>query len=161
MKSKRNIFLTGQAGTGKTHTINKYMEWAKSEKIEVMLTASTGIAAVNIKGMTIHSFLGSKISNTIEQYKNLKISPSTWEETRNAINLIDVLIVDEVSMLPSSYIDLIDYILKKATGNENAFGGKKIIFTEIGNRIGRLSKYWKHSQTRRTHPMKTSLYMGK
>jgi len=76
MKSDENIFLTGQAGTGKTHTINKYMEWAKKQGLEVMLTASTGIAAINIKGITIHTFLGSKISNTIEQYDNLKIPAS-------------------------------------------------------------------------------------
>lgn len=129
MKTKDNIFLTGQAGTGKTYTINNYIKWATDEGLNVVLTASTGVAAINISGMTIHAFLGSRISNSIEEYKTLKIRPSYWQEIKDSIIDMDVLIVDEVSMLSADYINLIDYILKKATNSNKAFGGKKIIFT--------------------------------
>ena len=129
MKTKDNIFLTGQAGTGKTFTINNYINWTKDEGIEVALTASTGVAAININGITIHSFLGTRICNNIEDYEEMKIRKSYWEEIRDCINSIDVLIIDEISMLSDSYINLIDHILKKATNSDEPFGGKKMIFT--------------------------------
>ncbi len=129
MKTKDNIFLTGQAGTGKTYTINNYIEWAEKEGIEVALTASTGVSAININGITIHSFLGTRICNNIEDYEDQKIRREHWNNIKDAINSMDVLIVDEISMLSETYIDLIDHILKKATNVSEPFGGKKMIFT--------------------------------
>lgn len=130
MKSNNNIFLTGQAGTGKSTTIKNYIKWAEENGIIVGLTASTGIAAVNIGGVTIHTFLGSKIANSIEEYKKIKISATYKEALEKGMKIIDVLVIDEVSMLTATYIDMIDYILKTNTGEKNLpFGGKKIIFT--------------------------------
>lgn len=129
MKTNDNIFLTGQAGTGKSTTIKNYIEWANDQGLNVALTASTGVAAVNIGGVTIHSFLGSKLAGSIEEYNHTKVNPGYWKEIKDYINLIDVLVIDEVSMLTADYIDMIDYILKKATGENLPFGDKKIIFT--------------------------------
>ncbi|MEY3197884.1 MAG: ATP-dependent RecD-like helicase [Candidatus Parcubacteria bacterium] len=58
LKSGRNIFLTGQAGSGKTYVINQYVRRLWSCGIEVAITASTGIAATHIGGVTIHSWSG-------------------------------------------------------------------------------------------------------
>jgi len=129
MKTNDNIFLTGQAGTGKSYTINNFIKWASGEGIEVALTASTGVAAINIGGITIHSFLGTRICKNIKEYEELKIKKEYLNEIKDCINAIDVLIVDEISMLSKDYIDLIDHILKKATGSSNPFGGKRVIFT--------------------------------
>ncbi|NQX83198.1 MAG: AAA family ATPase [Mycoplasmataceae bacterium] len=130
MKSNNNIFLTGQAGTGKSTTIKNYLKWAEENNLLVVLTASTGVAALNIGGVTIHSFLGSKLSNTIDEYKKIKISPSHKKKLKDIINEMKVLVIDEISMLPSSYIDMIDYILKKYTNEPDLpFGGKKVILT--------------------------------
>ncbi len=128
MKTDKNIFLTGQAGTGKTTTINRYIEWAERNDINVALTASTGISAINIGGTTIHSFLGSKLANSIEEYNKLNVNKSNWKKIKENINKIDSLVIDEVSMLNAKYIDMIDYILKKATNISEPFGGKKVIF---------------------------------
>jgi len=54
LKSDRNVFLTGQPGTGKTYTINQYISWCVSNGIIPSVTASTGIAAIHVKGKTIH-----------------------------------------------------------------------------------------------------------
>lgn len=126
---ENNIFLTGQAGTGKSTTINNYIKWAKENNIEVALTASTGVAALNIGGITIHSFLGSKIAGNIDEYKSQGSYLATIKRVKKNINNIDVLVVDEISMLNDKYIDLIDYIMKDATKSSLPFGGKKIIFT--------------------------------
>ena len=57
LKTGANVFLTGEPGAGKSYTINKYVEYLKSHDIYPSITASTGIAATHIGGMTIHSFL--------------------------------------------------------------------------------------------------------
>src|SRR5438045_4007160 len=58
LKTGANVFLTGEPGSGKTHTINRYVEYLKEHSIEPAITASTGIAATHINGMTIHSWSG-------------------------------------------------------------------------------------------------------
>ena len=56
LKSGKNVFLTGSAGTGKTYVLNQFIQHLKDAKIEVAITASTGIAATHIFGVTIHSW---------------------------------------------------------------------------------------------------------
>ena len=58
LKSGRNVFLTGSAGTGKTYVLNEYITYLKARKVRVAITASTGIAATHMNGMTIHSWAG-------------------------------------------------------------------------------------------------------
>ena len=68
LKSGRNVFLTGQAGSGKTFVINKYIQWLRSCGVQVAITASTGIAATHIGGVTIHSRSGIGIKDVLSDY---------------------------------------------------------------------------------------------
>ncbi|MBI5124682.1 MAG: AAA family ATPase, partial [Planctomycetes bacterium] len=58
LKTGANVFLTGEPGSGKTHTINEYVAYLRARGIEPAITASTGISATHIGGMTIHSWSG-------------------------------------------------------------------------------------------------------
>ncbi|MCK4524850.1 MAG: AAA family ATPase, partial [Candidatus Andersenbacteria bacterium] len=73
LKSGQNIFLTGSAGTGKTFLLNEFIEYLKKEKIKVSVTASTGIAATHLDGITIHSWSGMGIESKLsdKQVKSL------------------------------------------------------------------------------------------
>ena len=62
-----NTFLTGQAGSGKTYTLNKFIKWAREHRIGIAVTASTGIAATHISGTTIHSWSGIGIKEEITE----------------------------------------------------------------------------------------------
>ena len=65
LKSGRNIFLTGSAGTGKTYVLNQYIQYLKDRKVPTAVTASTGIAATHLNGMTIHSWSGIGIKDNL------------------------------------------------------------------------------------------------
>ena len=68
LKTGANVFLTGEPGAGKTHTINQYVNYLRDADVEVAITASTGIAATHIGGMTIHSWSGIGIKNKLDKY---------------------------------------------------------------------------------------------
>ena len=101
---KKNIFLTGIAGTGKTYVLNKIIEWSKDNNIKIGVTAMTGAAAILLNGITIHSWAGIGIGNKpinfyidkINKYWNLK---KKWIYTK-------ILIIDEISMMD---INLFNY----------------------------------------------------
>ena len=63
-----NVFLTGPAGAGKTHLIRRYRDWLEQKNIPVALTASTGIAATHIGGVTIHSWSGLGVKEGLSAY---------------------------------------------------------------------------------------------
>lgn len=126
MKMGHNVFLTGAAGAGKTYVLNQYIEWLKDNSIPVSITASTGIAATHIGGITLHSFAGLEIHDEIDQYVLDKILQKQTVNKR--INSAKVLIIDEVSMLRASVLDAVNIICQKVRGNEAPFGGLQIIF---------------------------------
>src|SRR3989344_4495296 len=69
LKTGANVFLTGEPGSGKTHTVNTYVAWLRDHKIETSITASTGIAATHIGGMTIHSFSGIGVADSLSDWE--------------------------------------------------------------------------------------------
>lgn len=126
----KNIFLTGPGGTGKSFTIKYIIELLKDKKYG--LTATTGTAAVLIGGQTINSFLGiglgsGKISDII---KNIISNKSIY----NRILKLDVLIIDEISMLDDALFDKISNVLSDIKSNidkklaDVPFGGIQMIF---------------------------------
>ena len=71
MKSGHNVFLTGRPGSGKTYLLNKFIQFLRQKDIPIGVTASTGIAATHLNGMTIHSWCGMGVLNEIDD-ENLK-----------------------------------------------------------------------------------------
>jgi len=126
LKSGKNVFLTGSAGTGKTYVLNQYISYLKERKVPVAVTASTGIAATHINGMTIHSWagIGIKDSLTPAQLRTLK----TKKYIEKKLEKVEVLIIDEISMLHQRQLALVDQVLKYFKMNQLPFGGIQVIF---------------------------------
>ena len=106
LKTGANVFLTGEPGAGKTYTVNRYTKYLRGEGIEPAITASTGIAATHIGGMTIHSWSGIGIKNKLDAYDIDKIASNEYISKR--INKTKVLIIDEVSMLHADTLSMVD-----------------------------------------------------
>lgn len=125
LKMGRNVFLTGPAGSGKTHVINAYVEYLKKHAVDVAVTASTGIAATHIGGMTIHSWSGLGIRDTLTDYDIGDLMERQYLYKR--FEKTKVLIIDEVSMLHHYRLDLIEWICRQMKRSEKPFGGMQII----------------------------------
>jgi ATP-dependent exoDNAse (exonuclease V) alpha subunit len=125
LKTGANVFLTGEPGAGKTHTINTYVNYLRDHEVEVAITASTGIAATHIGGMTIHSWSGIGIKHKLDKYDLDKIASSEYIVRR--VNKTKVLIIDEVSMLSRNTLDMVDMVCREIKQNHGAFGGMQII----------------------------------
>lgn len=117
-----NIFLTGSPGTGKSYLLRYIINLLKHKNIGI--TATTGCAAVNIGGTTLHSYFGLKPNIDIEKYvKKLMINT-----IKQKLIKLDILIIDEVSMLDNIMCNNISYILKECRQSKLEFGGVQIIF---------------------------------
>ena len=127
LKSGHNVYLTGSAGTGKTYLINQYIEYLRLREVPVAVTASTGIAATHIGGQTIHSWSGIGIRDHITTMDLEKISKN--KQTRDRLEGIQVLIIDEISMLSGKVLTGISDILKHFKRNDQPFGGVQVILS--------------------------------
>ena len=126
LKTGGNVFVTGEPGSGKTHVINQYIAWLDAAGIGVAVTASTGIAATHIGGMTIHSWSGIGVRDHLTPYDVDKIATS--EKTTRRIKKAKVLIIDEVSMLDGKLLDMVDTVLKAVMQKPESFGGLQVVF---------------------------------
>src|SRR5437763_89631 len=110
MKTGASVFLTGNAGSGKTYLLNRYVEWLKCSKIGYAVTASTGIAATHVGGMTIHSWSGIGIRKYLspEDLDELTHRKYLWDR----FSKTKVLIIDEISMLHKSMLDMTDLVCR-------------------------------------------------
>lgn len=115
--TNKNLFITGKAGTGKSYLL-KYFR-AKTQK-RVLYCAPTGIAALNINGVTLHSAFGW---NNLMDDSEIKLSSNRQALLKN----IDTLVIDEISMVRVDVFNQVDKILKFANRNNLPFGGKQII----------------------------------
>ena len=125
LKSGKNVFLTGSAGTGKTYVLNQYIDYLKERKVKVAVTASTGIAATHMNGMTIHSWSGIGVKEFITQ-GNL-VSMNSKKYLKDHLEKVKVLIIDEISMLHKNQINAVDVVLRYFKKNEEAFGGIQVV----------------------------------
>lgn len=123
-KTDMILFLTGKAGTGKTTFLRDVVRHTKKKCI---VLAPTGIAAVNAGAMTIHSFfqfgLGPFIKGVIEPKSDFRINKSKLELIRN----LQLLIIDEVSMVRADLMDHIDVELRRIRRNSKPFGGVQLL----------------------------------
>src|SRR5687767_11392717 len=110
LKSGANVFLTGPAGSGKTYVLQEYVSQLKKDGKEVAVTASTGIAATHLGGMTVHSWSGLGIKD------ELTAKDLNWLKSNSKLvkryNLTDTLIIDEISMLHGSRLDMLNQACK-------------------------------------------------
>ena len=125
LKAGENVFLTGSAGAGKTYTLNRYINYLKARKVSVAITASTGIAATHMNGMTIHTWAGIGIKDVLtdNDLKNMKERKYLKEHLENA----QVLIIDEISMLHAKQLNLVNKVLKYFKESDEPFGGIQVI----------------------------------
>lgn len=127
LKSHQNVFLTGEAGSGKTHLLNEYIEYCKKNKINIAVTASTGIAATHLSGRTIHSWSGMGIHDDLTKSDITQILKNYIVKDR--LVKADVLIIDEISMVHAHQLDLIDKILRFARSSWEPFGGLQVVLS--------------------------------
>ncbi|WP_316813616.1 ATP-dependent RecD-like DNA helicase [Pedobacter heparinus] len=135
--TNQNIFLTGKAGTGKTTLLKKVKENSSKKMVVV---APTGVAAMNAKGTTINSFFqlppGSffpgdiSLENLQSGFISIQSMVSDLSYTREKLNLfneLELLVIDEVSMVRCDLLDVIDAILRSVRKNNRPFGGVQIL----------------------------------
>ncbi len=127
LKAGRNVYLTGAAGAGKTYVINQYIEYLKDHKINPSITASTGIAATHIGGMTIHSWSGIGIKDDLTDWDIDGMEQKQYLVKR--ITNASVLIIDEVSMLSPNMLDMVDQVCKALRRSQEPFGGLQIVLS--------------------------------
>jgi ATP-dependent DNA helicase PIF1 len=127
LKTGANVFLTGEPGSGKTHTLTAYIEWLKRHGIEPAITASTGIAATHVGGMTIHSWSGIGILEYLRPEDLDRIASK--EHVVRRIQKTKVLIIDEISMLSAGALSMIDAVLREVRHDGRAFGGIQVVFS--------------------------------
>lgn len=125
LHSGENVFITGQAGSGKTFLLNKFINEARKKGKIVAVTATTGLAATHLNGTTIHSWSGMGVANSISGNFYSKIR----KPRRENICETDILIIDEISMLHDYRLDMVNAILKKIRKNNSPFGGIQLVMS--------------------------------
>ena len=125
LKTGANVFLTGEPGSGKTHTVNQYVAYLREHSIEPAITASTGIAATHIGGYTVHSWSGIGVKRDLTPYDLDAIASNkrVWGRVRNT----SVLIIDEVSMLSASTLEMVDAVCQEVRRERRPFGGLQVV----------------------------------
>ena len=132
----RNCFLTGMAGTGKSTLLRQFIrELAVGQRRRVDITAPTGVAALNVGGMTIHRFCGMLLGPQAGQSNEDYFSVLERDTRRsilagfNRVRRCEVLVVDEISMLPGRQLDFVEFLFRRLRGRDEPFGGCQVIAT--------------------------------
>lgn len=118
-----NALLTGPAGSGKTYVLNRFIREAKQEGKVVAVTATTGLAATHLNGVTIHAWSGIGVRDSLPDKHHEGFTQTRTDAIKNA----DVLIIDEISMLHDYRLDMINQVLQRVRSNNLPFGGVQVI----------------------------------
>ena len=122
-----HVFLTGKAGTGKTTFLRRLKDTLPKRMIVV---APTGVAAINAGGVTLHSFFQLPFSPFVpEKGTETKVQPSYKfsKEKINIIRSIDLLVIDEISMVRADLLDAVDAVLRQYRDPHQPFGGVQLL----------------------------------
>ncbi|HWV98531.1 MAG TPA: PIF1 family DEAD/DEAH box helicase [Candidatus Acidoferrum sp.] len=131
-RAGRNCFLTGMAGTGKSTTLRQFIREALKR---VDVTAPTGVAALNVGGMTVHRFCGMLLGPQLGQSNEDYFALLERDRRRsvlagfNRVRRCEVLVIDEVSMLPGRQLEFIEFLFRRLRGRDEPFGGCQVITT--------------------------------
>jgi ATP-dependent DNA helicase PIF1 len=124
--ARKNMFITGGAGSGKSFIVQKIGEQLKADKRTFALTASTGVSALTIGGRTLHSFAGLQLAK--DDREMLLIRTMRDKKLTMQWKALDVLIVDEVSMIDISFIEKLEFVVRNVRGRRlKPFGGLQVI----------------------------------
>ena len=128
MHTNRPLFITGKAGTGKTTFLRKLREQTPKN---MAVVAPTGVAAINAGGMTIHSFFQLPVRTLIptpQAYKQLFAEQRLTQRKRNLIYHLEMLVIDEISMVRADVLDAIDAVLRRYKyRKDQPFGGVQVV----------------------------------
>ena len=127
VKAGKNVYLTGLGGTGKSYVLDRIIEWAHGEEMNVIVCAPTGIAALNIGGCTVHRALG------IRPGKTLQMNPYPYIEDGSALLECDLMIVDEISMCRMDLFDYLSSVLMKAAAMRSEDGKRPCQLIVVGD----------------------------
>lgn len=130
LKTGKSVFFTGSAGTGKSVLLRSAIQELKQlhkQPENVAVTASTGLAACNIGGTTLHSFAGVGLGlgtadQLVKNVKKMKKHVVRWTKTK-------VLIIDEISMINADFFDKLEYVARKLKGVDKPWGGIQLVVT--------------------------------
>lgn len=122
----KSLFITGKAGTGKTQLLKEIVSRLEAKKRYVAVTAPTGIAAHNADGVTLHSFLHLPLSPYLPGVKIPRLYDLNEDEAR-VVRQLQVLIIDEVSMVRCDMMDAADDILRHYRNSKEPFGGVQVV----------------------------------
>ncbi len=123
LDTRDHLFITGDAGTGKTITLERIIAGLREkEKTKVRVASFTGLAALRLRGSTIARLLGIGIAKRVEDLNRLDL-----ERAEENLDGVTDLIVDEISMTSGDYLNMMDKVMQEATGEEEPFGGIRMI----------------------------------
>lgn len=125
LQTGANVFLTGEPGSGKTYIINRYVRWLREHGITAAVTASTGIAATHIGGMTIHSWCGIGVRTSLSAHDLSALAGH--ERVARRIRNAHVLILDEVSMLSAQTLSMAETACRTVRRTNTPFGGLQVV----------------------------------
>ena len=127
INSGKSLFVTGKAGTGKTTLLKKVYDRAVINKKNAIVLSPTGVAAKNAQGVTIHSFLHLPLSPYLPGYENTELYKLKREEIE-LVRQLNLIIIDEISMVRCDLLDMMDDVLRHYRKNETPFGGVQMVF---------------------------------
>ncbi len=127
LKSGKNVFITGSAGTGKTYLLNEYTQYLKERRVYPTIVAPTGIAASHLGGQTIHSFFALGIRESIDEGYVEFLMDKKYLKSR--FSKLKLLIIDEVSMISPELFSSMDLILRGFKGTNAPFGGVQVVIS--------------------------------
>jgi ATP-dependent exoDNAse (exonuclease V) alpha subunit len=145
LKTGKNVFITGSAGTGKTYLLQQYIQYLKERRIHPTIVAPTGIAASHLKGQTIHSFFALGIRDTVVDNGYVQfLMEKSYLKSR--FSKLKVLIIDEVSMVSPEVFSSMDKVLRAFKNSPEPFGGVQVVISGDFFQLPPVSKEFKEKR---------------